>query len=96
MFRGDPPADFASLSLFHTDAEPDSAFLAGYGAGGGRTDFDGAARRRIALYRCCLYPIMLVEVVPRGTAGEHLTWVREFTGPGPEAALRATADVGGQ
>jgi hypothetical protein len=96
MFWGDPPADFASPSLFHTDAERDSAFLAGYGAGGGRTDFGGAARRRIAPFRCHLYLIMLVEVVPRGTAGEHLTWVREFTGPKLEAALRATADESGQ
>jgi aminoglycoside phosphotransferase (APT) family kinase protein len=95
MFWGDPLADFASLSLLHTDVEQDPAFLAGYGAGGGRTDFDDSARRRIALYRCYLYLIMLVEVVPRGTTGEHLAWVREFTGPRLEAALRiAEADDG--
>jgi len=33
---------------------------------------------------------MLVEVVPRGYTGEHLAWVREFTGPRLEAALDAT------
>lgn len=89
MFWGDALADFASLSIARTDIEEDSAFLAGYGAGGGRTDFDVAARRRIALYRCYLYLIMLIEVVPRGTTGEHLTWVREYAGARLEAALRA-------
>jgi len=89
MFWGDPLADFASLSLLFGDAEQDPAFLAGYGAGGGRTDFDDAALRRIALYRCYLYLIMLVEVVPRAYQGEHLTWVREFTGPRLAAALDA-------
>jgi aminoglycoside phosphotransferase (APT) family kinase protein len=91
MFWGDPLADFASLSLLHTEVERDAAFLAGYRAGGGRTDFDGAALRRIALYRCYLYLIMLVEVVPRGTAGGHLTWVREFAGTRLTAALRAAS-----
>lgn len=91
MFWGDPLADFASLSLPHTDVERDAAFLAGYRAGGGAADFDGAALRRIALYRCYLYLIMLVEVVPRGTEGEQLTWVREFTGPRLTAALRAAS-----
>ncbi|MFJ4408776.1 phosphotransferase family protein [Streptomyces sp. NPDC088910] len=91
MFWGDPLADFASLSIGRDDIERDSAFLAGYGAGGGRTDFDAAARRRIALYRCYLFLIMLVEVVPRGTGGEHLAWVRQYTGPRLEAALRTAA-----
>ncbi|WP_329139487.1 phosphotransferase [Streptomyces sp. NBC_01476] len=89
MFWGDPLADFASMSLFADAAESDAAFLAGYGAGGGRTGFDDAALRRIALYRCYLYLIMLVEVVPRGYGGEHLTWVREFVGPRLETALDA-------
>lgn len=91
MFWGDPLADFASPSLLFGDAESDAAFLAGYGAGGGRTAFDAAALRRIALYRCYLYPIMLVEVVPRGYQGEHLAWVRDFTAPRLEAALAAAA-----
>jgi hypothetical protein len=52
------------------------------------------AVRRIALYRCCLYPItpvgvVQVEVVPRGCGGDRLTWVREFVGPRLEAALDA-------
>ncbi|MEU6850247.1 phosphotransferase [Actinacidiphila alni] len=94
MFWGDPLADFASLSLLHTDVEQDTDFLAGYGAGGGRTRFDTAALRRIALYRCYLYLIMLTEVVPRGTVGEQLDRVRDFVGPRLEAALRATADGG--
>lgn len=89
MFWGDPLADFASLSLFMPDAESDPAFLAGYGAAGGRTAFDAAAVRRIALYRCYLYLIMLAEVVPRGYGAEHVAWVREFTAPRLEAALDA-------
>lgn len=89
MFWGDPLADFASLSLLHTDVEEDTAFLEGYGLGGGLTRFDEGARRRIALYRCYLYLIMLVEVEPRSTSGEYLTWVREFTAPRLEAALGA-------
>jgi len=89
MFWGDPLADFASLSLFLGDAETDAAFLAGYRAGGGTADLDGPALRRIALYRCYLYLIMLTEVVPRGYDGEHIAWVREFTGPRLRAALTA-------
>jgi aminoglycoside phosphotransferase (APT) family kinase protein len=91
MFWGDPLADFASLSLFAADAERDPAFLAGYGAGGGRTVFDAGALRRIALYRCYLYLIMLVEVVPREYGAEHTAWVRTFAGPRLEEALGAAA-----
>lgn len=94
MFWGDPLADFASLSLLHTDVEEDAAFLEGYGVGGGRTVFDDAARRRIALYRCYLYLIMLVEVEPRSTTGEYLSWVREFTTPRLEAALGVVVSAG--
>lgn len=93
MFWGDPLADFASLSLLHTDVEEDIAFLEGYGLGGGLTRFDEGARRRIALYRCYLYLIMLVEVEPRSTSGEYLTWVREFTAPRLEAALGAALGI---
>ncbi|MFI0897544.1 phosphotransferase family protein [Streptomyces sp. NPDC020983] len=91
MFWGDPLADFASLSLLSGPREDDPAFLAGYGAAGGRTSFDAAARVRLALYRCYLYLIMLVEVVPRGTSGEHLAWVRDFAGSRLSAALDAVA-----
>lgn len=91
MFWGDPLADFASLSLFLGDAEHDRAFLAGYRAGGATVELDGPALRRIALYRCYLYLIMLVEVVPRGYGPEQTSWVREFTGPRLEAALKAAA-----
>lgn len=94
MFWGDPLADFASLSLMLGDPEADPAFLTGYAAAGGRTDFDAAAHRRIALYRCYLYLIMLVEVVPRRTEGEHLAWVRDFTGPRLCAALDGAAAGG--
>jgi hypothetical protein len=89
MFWGDPLADFPSLSLLFGPLEDDPAFLRGYGAAGGATSFDAAARVRLALYRCYLYLVMLVEVVPRGTAGEQLAWVRDFTGPRLEAALDA-------
>lgn len=94
MFWGDPLADFASLSLMSADAESDAGFLAGYGAGGGSTDFGEAALRRIALYRCYLYLIMLTEVVPRADEGEHLAWVREFTVPRLEEALKTAAGDG--
>jgi aminoglycoside phosphotransferase (APT) family kinase protein len=80
MFWGDPSADFASLGMAGVAPEDDPAFLAGYTAGGGRTGWDAAARRRIALYRAYLYLIMLVEAVPRRYDGEHLAWVREFAG----------------
>jgi aminoglycoside phosphotransferase (APT) family kinase protein len=89
MFWGDPLADFASLSLFLGDAETDAAFLAGYRAGGGTVDLDGPASRRIALYRCYLYLIMLTEVVPRAYPASQITWVRGFTTPRLTAALTA-------
>ncbi|MFG1806755.1 phosphotransferase family protein [Streptomyces sp. NPDC049040] len=94
MFWGDPLADFASLSLLLGDAEDDPAFLAGYGSAGGTTFFDAAARVRLALYRSYLYLIMLTEVVPRRTEGEHLAWVRDFTAPRLTAALD-TVTAGG-
>lgn len=67
-FWGDPVADFVSLALFD-NIENDAAFLAGYRNAGGRVVFDDRTRRRLALYRCYLYLIMLVESVPRGYAG---------------------------
>jgi aminoglycoside phosphotransferase (APT) family kinase protein len=81
MFWGDPLADFASLGLMDAPPEEDEAFLAGYLAGGGRLERDGAAARRTALYRVYLYLIMLVETVPRGSTGERLARVRDFTEP---------------
>ncbi|WP_381797511.1 phosphotransferase family protein [Streptomyces niveus] len=65
MFWGDPLAEFVSLNLFG-EPEDDPALLAGYRAGGGAADFDRSARLRMALYRCYLYLILLVEGVPRG------------------------------
>ncbi|MFD6989072.1 phosphotransferase family protein [Streptomyces sp. NPDC059943] len=65
MFWGDALAEFASLNLFG-EPEDDPALLAGYRAGGGVAGLDRSARLRMALYRCYLYLIMLVEGVPRG------------------------------
>ncbi|MEV7868201.1 aminoglycoside phosphotransferase family protein [Streptomyces sp. NPDC088124] len=67
-FWGDPLAELVSLALFE-DIERDGAFLDGYRSAGGRVDFDAETRRRLGLYRCYLYLIMLVEVVPRGFSG---------------------------
>ncbi|MEV6871936.1 aminoglycoside phosphotransferase family protein [Amycolatopsis sp. NPDC051128] len=64
-FWGDPLADLVSVALFG-DIERDKDFLRGYREAGGTVTFDEGARRRLALYRCYLYLIMLVEMVPRG------------------------------
>ncbi|WP_406636011.1 phosphotransferase [Amycolatopsis sp. WGS_07] len=64
-FWGDPLADLVSLALFG-DIERDADFVRGYREAGGALVFDDAARVRLALYRCYLYLIMLVETVPRG------------------------------
>lgn len=64
-FWGDPLADLVSTALFG-DIERDAAFRRGYREAGGELVFDDAARVRLALYRCYLYLIMLVETVPRG------------------------------
>jgi aminoglycoside phosphotransferase (APT) family kinase protein len=64
-FWGDPLADLVSLALFG-DIERDQDFLRGYREAGGTVAFDEPTRRRLALYRCYLYLIMLVETVPRG------------------------------
>ena len=71
--------------------EADPAFLAGYAAAGGEAVFGAGDLRRIALYRAYLYLIMLVEVVPRGTTGAHLDWVRAFAGPRLTAELAAAS-----
>lgn len=76
-FWGDPMAELVSLALFE-DIERDEAFLAAYAAGGGRIDFDRGARLRLAMYRCYLWLIMLVEAAPRGfSTGEHAR-LREY------------------
>ncbi len=64
-FWGDPLADLVSLALFG-DIAADTAFLAGYRAAGGQLVLDESAARRLAMYRCYLYLIMLVEAEPRG------------------------------
>ncbi|MFE5089920.1 phosphotransferase family protein [Streptomyces sp. NPDC056638] len=90
MFWGDPVADFVSLALF-ADMEEDEDFLAGYGSGRGQPlVFDASVRLRLALYRCYLYLIMLVETVPRRVPQEHLDRVWKEVGPQLESAL---ADV---
>lgn len=86
MLWGDPLADFVSLALLG-DIERDTAFLTGYQEAGGRSEFDTAARQRLALYRSYLYLIMLIETVPRAMGDDHVTWVREAVAPELVAAL---------
>ncbi|GGV90270.1 phosphotransferase [Streptomyces gelaticus] len=91
MFWGDPVADFVSLALFG-DMEKDEDFLAGYADGSGRpVVFDASVRLRLALYRCYLYLIMLVETVPRRAPQEDRDWAWTHVAPQLESAL---ADVG--
>ncbi|WP_018680215.1 phosphotransferase family protein [Actinokineospora enzanensis] len=69
-FWGDPLADLASLTLFRDHI--DEPFRTGYLDAGGTLRTDQAATRRLAMYRCHLYLIMLVETAPRGHVGpEH-------------------------
>ncbi|MFC9604749.1 phosphotransferase family protein [Streptomyces niveus] len=79
MFWGDPLAEFVSLNLFG-EPEDDPALLAGYRAGGGAAGFDRSARLRMALYRCYLYLIMLVEGVPRGDPPARTAVTRRTAG----------------
>ncbi len=67
-FWGDPLADLVSLALLG-DIATDASFLAGYRAGGGQLVLDESATLRLAMYRCYLYLIMLVEAQPRGYSG---------------------------
>jgi aminoglycoside phosphotransferase (APT) family kinase protein len=69
-FWGDPLAEMASVALF-ADIEQDTAFLDGYRAAGGWITFDEGTRTRLALYRCYLYLIKLVEGAPRGYASSE-------------------------
>ncbi len=94
MFWGDPLAELTSLNLFG-EPEADPELLAGYRAAGGRADFDEPARLRMALYRCYLYLIMLVEVHPRGYAPEQVALHREYAGPALTAALALIATTTG-
>ncbi|WP_329060562.1 phosphotransferase family protein [Streptomyces sp. NBC_01429] len=93
MFWGDPLADFVSLALLD-DIEKDGDFLAGYAAAGGTTRWDRAARTRMALYRCYLYLIMLVEAVPRAYPQDHREWADRHVAPQLEAALAELAQAG--
>ncbi|MGZ3114178.1 phosphotransferase family protein [Streptomyces sp. H62] len=90
MFWGDPVADFVSLALLG-DIETDPDFLRGYAAAGGVARFDVSARTRLALYRCYLYLIMLVETVPRAVSPEQRARVREHVTPCLLDALDATS-----
>ncbi|WP_328673088.1 phosphotransferase family protein [Streptomyces sp. NBC_00328] len=86
MLWGDPLADFVSLALLG-DIRQDTDFLTGYQEGGGVVEFDGATRRRLALYRSYLYLIMLIETVPRASGDERVAWVRATVAPQFTAAL---------
>ncbi|MCX5311662.1 phosphotransferase family protein [Streptomyces sp. NBC_00154] len=88
MFWGDPAADFVSLALLG-EVEKDEDLLAGYAssAADGAVVFDSSLRLRLALYRCYLYLIMLVETVPRRSPAEVREWVRREVGPQLESAL---------
>jgi fructosamine-3-kinase len=87
-FWGDPLAEMASLGLFGK-AEDDEDLIAGYAAGGGQVGPDPGARLRLSLYRAYLYLIMMVEAVPRGTAGPEHQQLRQFVEHHLRAALRA-------
>ncbi|MBV1935875.1 aminoglycoside phosphotransferase family protein [Streptomyces sp. BV286] len=90
MFWGDPLADFVSLALLD-DIEKDRDFLTEYQEEGGRAEFTGSARRRLALYRSYLYLIMLVETVPRAMGEQHDAWLRDAVAPELVAALDEVA-----
>lgn len=80
MFWGDPVADFVSPALFG-NIEDDKDFLAGYAESGGPVHFGASVRTRLALYRCYLYLIMLVEVVPREAGPQEREWSWDHVGP---------------
>jgi fructosamine-3-kinase len=78
-FWGDPVAEFVSLALLR-DIEQDAAFLAGYRETA-QVEFDDRTRRRLSLYRCYLYLIMLVESAPRRYSDARLRWLRDVVVP---------------
>ncbi|MET8324685.1 aminoglycoside phosphotransferase family protein [Streptomyces sp. NPDC005181] len=87
MFWGDPAADFVSLALLG-DVEKDEDLLAGHASTAGEVVvFDSSLRLRLALYRCYLYLIMLVETVPRRSPAAMREWVWHEVGPQLESAL---------
>ncbi|MEV4759516.1 aminoglycoside phosphotransferase family protein [Micromonospora sp. NPDC049559] len=66
---GDPVAELVSL-LLRRDLEDEPEILDGYnGAGHGRIEPTRSVRRRLDLYTCYLYLIMLVEGATRGWSG---------------------------
>ena len=88
MFWGDPAADFVSLALFD-DIEHDEAFLTGYAEQDGPVTLTDATRLRLHLYRCYLYLIMLVEVVPRRYSPQQQAWTRRRAGSALTASCQA-------
>lgn len=91
MFWGDPLADFVSGALLG-EIEMDPWFLEGYRQeAGGAVVFDETSRLRIALYRCYLYMIMLVEQVPRGATSAERRWARRELMPSLMAAVDTVA-----
>jgi aminoglycoside phosphotransferase (APT) family kinase protein len=95
MFWGDPLAELTSLNLL-AGPEDDPALLAGYAEAGGRTDFDDAAHRRMALYRCYLYLIMLIEAAPRGYDADRLSWLDGHVVPLLVSAVDLLTDAAGR
>ncbi|MFD0823141.1 phosphotransferase, partial [Micromonospora zhanjiangensis] len=66
---GDPVAELVSLTLFR-DLADEPAILAGYAAAAPTPIVPTpGVRRRLALYTCYLYLIMLVEGATRGWSG---------------------------
>lgn len=65
---GDPLAELVTPSLT-SDLESDDVLLSGYADGGGRVDFDDAARARIGIMRAYQLSVMVVEATPRGWLG---------------------------
>jgi len=94
MFWGDPLAELVSLNLFGAP-EDDPELLAGYRAAGGPADLDQQARLRVALYRCYLYLIMLVEGVPREYSRAQSAETRLTAGPALTSALDLLAAITG-
>nr|MDT0659741.1 phosphotransferase [Micromonospora sp. DSM 115978] len=82
-FFGDPVAELVSLALLR-DVSDEPAILDGYAevAGADRIELTASVRRRLTLYTCYLYLIMLVEGGPRGYAGperaEFECWLRDL------------------
>ncbi|GGV28591.1 phosphotransferase [Streptomyces longisporoflavus] len=94
MFWGDPVAELVSLALFD-DIEEDEALLAGYAGAGGDVRFTESVRLRLNLYRCYLYLIMLVEVVPRRYSREQRSRAWRHAGHGLTQALIAVQEATG-